>query len=89
LHEVVIFNSGNDDALPPERLTISTTGTLIAFDATAGYAAQRATPDALHFTADPGTIDPLRPGQRRVIGWIRLERDTEVAVDVVTHSNSP
>ena len=89
LREIVVVNSGNDDAPPPERLTVSTPGGLIAFDATSGYTAQRSTENGLQFVLAADSMELLRPGQRRVIGWIRLERDTEVAVEVSIQNPSP
>ncbi len=80
LVEVELFNRGTAEQKAPMCVTVSwPRGRLVASDGLLAYEAVGATADSIQFqrkAAGPA----LAPGERRTIGWLRFESETEVRV---------
>jgi hypothetical protein len=83
LVEVVSMNDGDADAPMPESVQASWSGAgLVAADALGGMDAELDGDQAVRFAPALGnTLGPLRPGEERQIGWLRLARGVEVHID--------
>lgn len=73
LVDVELVNTGEADAGWPPSVEIRwDAGDLVAADGLAGYRVLRAGPGRVRFERDTSPWDrPLRPGERRTIGWVR------------------
>ncbi len=88
LVEISIVNSGSADAELPQCIQATWPGEQrpIAGDAVNGYLWLDPSPGRAIFRAAPHERypeTPLRPGESRNVGWIRLPTDTEVHAHVV------
>jgi Protein of unknown function (DUF3142) len=86
LIEVVAENGGELDAELPRRIRAewSDGSGLIGADALAGMEWSREAERAVRFERFAGLGEArVRPGERRILGWIRLSQATEVSIDVV------
>jgi len=84
LIEVEARNEGDGDAEMPGAITVRwmEPARLVAADGVMGMEAERG-PAAVTFRSSADAVlERLRPGERRRLGWLRLERDMEVAIDV-------
>ncbi|MEY4847247.1 MAG: hypothetical protein RLZZ36_360, partial [Pseudomonadota bacterium] len=72
------------DAALPGAVIVRWTGEagLLAADALRGMQAERGASTVTFRLAGDAGSPRLRPGERRKLGWLRLERDMEVAIDV-------
>ena len=84
LVEVEARNDGDADAALPGAVIVRWTGDagLLAADALRGMQAERGASTVTFRLAGDAGSPCLRPGERRKLGWLRLERDMEVAIDV-------
>jgi hypothetical protein len=85
LFELDLVNTGEAECDTAASVTASWPGAaLVAADALNGLEFDSSSPGRVLFRPVPGS-EPARiaPGQRRPIGWLRLDADTEVATDVV------
>ncbi len=80
LVEIDLLNAGEAEADWPVRVDLSwTDGDLLAADGLAGYRILRTGPSALSLERSTTPWDrPLRPGERRTVGWLRFARTVEV-----------
>jgi hypothetical protein len=86
LLEVIAENGGDLDVELPRDLAVRWTDgvRLLGADALAGMEWRRDAECSVRFARFVGLGDArLRPGERRMLGWIRLSGDMEVTVDVV------
>ena len=84
LVELEARNDGDADAALPGAVIVRWTGAagLLAVDALRGMQAERGVCTVTFRLADDAGSPSLRPGERRKLGWLRLEHDMEVAIDV-------
>jgi hypothetical protein len=83
LVEVDLINDGEADAPWPAAVRMRWEGKhLLAADALAGYRALPAGPGELQIERSGDRL--LRPGERRVIAWLRFSSPTEVRFEVPT-----
>jgi hypothetical protein len=81
LAEIDFVNRGDDAAPLPSQFVLSTHGVrLVAGDALQGYEAREASPSKWIFKRTQP--DRLAPGQKRMVGWVRLEKKSEVQVEI-------
>ena len=84
LVELTLANRGEADA--EKAVTVQVhwqDARLIAADGLGGYKVQDRDAEGLDFRPAPDSPPPpLRPGESRAIGWLRLDRDREVKVHV-------
>ncbi|MFM7808083.1 MAG: hypothetical protein ACKPEA_09165, partial [Planctomycetota bacterium] len=83
LIELHAANQGDADVAMPREVSVRwvAPSRLVAADALVGMQADRKDDGVTFRSADGATGGRLRPGERRSLGWLRLERDTEVAID--------
>lgn len=83
LAEVALVNRG-EVALPwPSPLHIRwDSGSLIAADGIAGYRLLRTGPREARLERPPDSAPALRPGERRIVAWLRFQGSTEVRVEI-------
>lgn len=85
LAEIELQNTGNADA--PLAVAVEATwetADLVAADALAGFEPDHAAPRKFAFRPLPAAkLQVLPPGEKRLIGWLRLSTDTEVNVNVM------
>lgn len=85
--ELRLENDGDDDAsLAVEVAVTWAGGRVVAADAIGGFALNRKSPTHASFHALPTAGPRLRPGDSRLIGWLRFDTDTEVQIHVQQHS---
>jgi hypothetical protein len=85
--EVALVNDGEADAAIPRVVVVHWSGAaLLAADAMGGFRRMDATEGSLRFqgAADAGIHGRLAPEQRKIIGWLRFSKDTEVHAHVST-----
>jgi hypothetical protein len=83
LVEIDLINEGDGDAPWPAAVRVLWEGDrLLAADALAGYRARFAGPDELRI--ERSGHPRLRPGERRVIAWLRFSSPTEIRVAIPT-----
>ncbi len=84
LIEIDLRNAGSGEAsLAVVVIVRFPGGKLIARDAVGGFECVEAGPAELRFRPVGGAgLAPLGPGERKVIGWLRLGSDREVQIDV-------
>ncbi len=82
LVEIDLANMGETEAGWPVRMELSwTQGDLLAVDGLAGYRVLRTGPRRLRLERSTTPWDrPLRPGERRTVGWLRFGEAVEVRV---------
>jgi hypothetical protein len=81
LVEIALRNSGDLDAQFPGELVVKSSGAkFIAGDALIGYTAEEAAPNK--WVLSRGQPDQIRPDETRVVGWIRLDQDAKVEVEI-------
>ena len=80
LVEIELVNTGEAETGWPVRVDLSwRDGDLLAADGLAGYQLLRTGPRTLRLERSTTPWDrPLRPGERRQVGWVRLEKAVEV-----------
>lgn len=80
LLEIALVNAGNADAsLDVEAVLNWRDAQRIAADGLGGFAHIAVGPSQLRFRPADGVVGQrLSPGQKRPIGWLRLDKDTEV-----------
>jgi len=86
LVELVAVNRGDLDVELPRTIEASWSAgaVLLGADAMGGIDWERAAADAVRLTRTVGLAEArVRPGERRVLGWIRLSQATEVGIHVV------
>lgn len=86
LFELVAANDGDADATLPKSLLAqwSADVALVGADGLAGMEWSRKSANQAAFArVIEGPDARIRPGERRVIGWIRLDKHTEVSVHAV------
>lgn len=83
LAEILLVNRG-ETALPwPSPLHIRWgSDTLIAADAIAGYRLLRTGPREARLERLPDAVRALRPGERRIVAWLRFQGTAEVHVEI-------
>jgi hypothetical protein len=84
LIEVEARNDGDGDARMPGAITVrwKGPGRLVAADGVMGMETERGQAAVTFRSSADAALGRLRPGERRRLGWLRLERDMEVAIDV-------
>lgn len=85
LFDVVACNEGDADAPLPARVRVEwgDAARLLGADALAGVACARSAGSHAGFVRTAsGQASRLRPGERRTLGWLRLDTHTEVTVHV-------
>ena len=85
--EVALVNDGEADAAIPRLVVVHWSGAaLLAADAMGGFRRMEATEGSLRFqgAADAEIHGRLAPEQRKIIGWLRFSKDTEVHAHVST-----
>jgi Protein of unknown function (DUF3142) len=81
LVEIDLANEGDGDAAWPAAVSIRWDGDrLLASDSLAGYRTRHAGPGELRIERSGERL--LRPGERRVIAWLRFSSPTEVRLDI-------
>ena len=80
LVEIELVNAGEAEMGWPVRVDLSwNEGTLLATDGLAGYQVLRTGPRTLRLARSTTPWDrPLRPGERRRVGWVRFDTAVEV-----------
>lgn len=80
LVEIDLVNTGEAEMGWPVRVDLSwNEGELLAADGLAGYQVLRTGPRTLRLERSTTPWDrPLRPGERRRVGWVRFDRSVEV-----------
>ena len=83
LIEIDLVNEGDGDASWPAAVRIRWKGEgLLAADALAGYRARGSAAGTLRIEGSGDRL--LRPGERRVIAWLRFTSPTEVRLEIPT-----
>jgi len=83
LREIVLENAGNDDARGVVTIDVNwPRDAESSSDALGGFEKRTVTARGLILTGLAEADDRLAPGEQRVIGWLRLEPDMEVAAHV-------
>lgn len=86
LGEVVLTNAGDGEAAWDARVEVAWSGAgLLACDGLGGFAASPRGPAAMEF--EPGEAlaqSVMRPGERKVIGWVRWDGEAEAHAHVAT-----
>ena len=83
LVEIELSNMGTADATPTNPVTVRwRDATLVACDGLIGFEPVERGGEAVEFRSRAGLR--LAPGERRIIGWLRLDHETEVQVDLST-----
>ena len=78
LVELIIENTGNADDREPRLLTVAwAEGTLLAADALGGFAKHSQEKNRIILKGVPH----LRPGERRMVAWLRFDGQQEVTID--------
>ena len=81
LVEVDLFNSGTADFSQPAQVKLHwSQGRLLAADGLQGFETADAGVNTVQFQSQE-SIQRLEPGERRTIGWVRLDKDTEVEIE--------
>ena len=85
LYEFDLVNDGEADCAPPASVTINwRDGRVVAGDGLSIYRLDEMPPNRLRFhRLVDGSKQWLSPGRRMPVGWLRLDRDTEVRIDVL------
>ncbi len=87
LVEVDLENRGTADFCAPARLRVQwKNARLVASDGVAGFETVPAGPYALEFRNGAAPVR-FHPGQKQLIGWLRLETNVEVQVELSTHES--
>jgi hypothetical protein len=82
LVEIDLLNQGEDSYAKRVQLAVRWQGArAIASDALAGFEMAEPGPQQLTLKSSP-TLAPLHAGQRRTIGWIRLDQNTNVTLEL-------
>ena len=82
LVEIDLVNAGAADYALPVQVTVSwQDGRLVAADGLRGFDSAEAGPKAVKFRSRD-EAERVEPGERRGIGWVRLEREGVVKVEV-------
>ena len=82
LSEIDLVNVGTADSSQPVQLTLRwQDGRLVAADGLGGFESNEIGSNSVHFLSRNG-LPPLRPGERRNIGWVRLNSRTGVQIEV-------
>lgn len=82
LFEIDLLNDGDDEIAAPGIVELKVASRVVALDAVNGFTFQRVGDDVVQFQAAGGSIIPIVPGERRTLGWVRLDGDKEVAAHV-------
>jgi hypothetical protein len=81
LAEIDFVNKGEDAAVMPSQFVLSAHGgRLLAGDALQGYEAREASGSKWIFKRTQA--DRIAPGQKRMVGWVRLEKKAEVQIEI-------
>lgn len=83
LVEVQAMNAGDAESTLPAEVAVRwhEPSRLLAADGLTGMEADRSTDAVIFRRVSGATGGRLRPGERRSLGWLRLERDMEVGID--------
>lgn len=83
LVEVQVMNAGDAESTLPTEVAVRwhEPSRLLAADGLTGMEADRSTDAVIFRRVSDATGGRLRPGERRSLGWLRLERDMEVGID--------
>ncbi|MDO8628963.1 MAG: DUF3142 domain-containing protein, partial [Phycisphaerales bacterium] len=82
LVEIDLINAGRADGVVPGCVALHwRDARLVAADGLQGFDLAESGPDAAHFTSRTGNTR-LEAGQRRTIGWVRMNQKTEVQVQL-------
>jgi len=82
LSEIDLINVGTADSSQPVRITLRwQEGRLVAADGLGGFDSNETGSNSVHFLSRNG-LAPLRPGERRNIGWVRLNSRAGVQIEV-------
>lgn len=82
LHEIVLRNDGTADHHGPVRVGAGWSGTAaVGMDGVRGFRVEAAGPEEILFTQP---ICRLPAGESAIIGWVRLEAETSLRLDVRT-----
>jgi methyl coenzyme M reductase beta subunit len=82
LVEVDLVNAGAAEFSQPVQVTLRwQEGRLIAADGLQGFDSAEAGPKAVQFQSRNG-LAHLGPGERRNIGWVRLDKETQVQIEL-------
>lgn len=82
LVEIDLRNNGDGDGFFAQKLVLRAKGAkMVGGDGLQGYEAVEMAADAWELRRKNN--DRLRPGERRMVGWVRLDKDVEVTVELV------
>jgi len=82
LVEIDLLNAGAADYSGPATVKVHwSKGREVAADALAGFELIEVSPDTIHFQSR-GAMERLEPGERRNIGWVRLDEHAEVQMEL-------
>ena len=82
--EVSLVNDGDADAVALPAVAVRwQNARLVAGDGLRGFELVQPEPAVAHFRRKAGR-DRLEPGERREIGWLRLDKDVELQVEIKT-----
>ena len=85
LAEVALVNRGDADATSFERVRVEwRQDRLLAADGLKGYAVDSFGTGWCLFARAGGNVSALSPGERRTIGWLRFDQQTEVRASVAS-----
>jgi len=81
LVEIDLFNAGTADFSQPAQIKLHwSQGRLLAADGLKGFETADAGLNAVQFQSREA-IQRLEPGERRTVGWARLDKDAEVQIE--------
>lgn len=85
LSEIIICNEGDADSPLPPELSVSWSGAeLVACDGLAGMQIVSQCKTNVRFAPRDEAVGLIRPGQTIKAAWVRLDKDTEIRVDVIS-----
>jgi hypothetical protein len=85
LVEIGLVNAGTADAGTDVRVSVRWRGAcLVASDGLCGFSNITGQASELRLRGSKtDLLPPLGPGEERIIGWVRLDKDCEVQTDVL------
>jgi len=87
LSEIIIRNEGDADSPLPEELSMSWSGAeLVACDGLAGMQIVAKGKTNASVAPRDKAVGLIRPGQTIKAAWVRLDKDTEIRVDVISNA---
>lgn len=87
LVEVDLWNSGEASHVAPVQVTLQwSEARLVACDGLQGFESAEAGNNAVQFKFHK-SVAPFEPGERRTIGWLRLNKEAEVQIEMASQSN--